>query len=80
VSKSRWRDVLSVLIHARKVSQLPVRNDHGYYDEVEPQLSSSSEFGAYIRDRSAAWSQHMQRQRTRRAGRGRHPRLSPSGD
>jgi phospholipase C len=54
-------------LHARRVSQLPIRNEHGYYDEEEPDLATSADFGAFIRDHTAAWSQHRQRQLTRRA-------------
>jgi phospholipase C len=48
-------------IHAKKLSQLPIRNDQGTYDHTPPDMSSSAEVGDYIRGRSAAWSQHIDR-------------------
>jgi len=57
-------------IHARKVSQLPVRNDQGTYEHTPPDLSSTESIGDYIQARTAAWSQHLQRVRQRRAGTG----------
>jgi len=59
-------------LHADRVAKLPIRNDHGYYEEVpSPTPSSSGEVGDFIRDRTAAWSQHLQRQAHRRAQRHR---------
>jgi phospholipase C len=66
-------------LHARRVSQLPIRNDHGYYDSEEPDLATSADFGSFIRDRTAAWSQHRQRQLTRRA-RNNPPPASPTAE
>jgi len=55
------------LIHAAKVSELPLRNDQGSYDRhTPPDLSSSAAIGDYIHSRTAAWSQHLQRRRRRR--------------
>jgi phospholipase C len=54
-------------IHASRVSQLAVRNDRGSYDHIPPDLSSSAEIGDYIQSRTAAWTQHLQRVRQRRA-------------
>lgn len=45
----------------RKLAQLPIRNDQGTYDHTPPDLSSSAAVGDYIRGRSAAWSQHVDR-------------------
>lgn len=55
-------------IHASKVAKLPIRNDQGSYDQhVPPDLSSSALLGDYIQARTAAWTQHLQRQRQRRS-------------
>lgn len=55
------------LVQAAKVAALPVRNDHGFYEEATPDVSTAGHLGDFIRDRHAAWSQHMQRQRRRAA-------------
>jgi phospholipase C len=52
-------------IHAARLSHLPIRNTQGGYDHTPPDLSSSAAIGDYISNRSAAWSQHVQRSRTR---------------
>lgn len=45
------------LIHAERIANLPIRNQHGYYDATPPTLpNSSAEIGNFIRDRSAAWN------------------------
>jgi phospholipase C len=49
------------LVHARRLSQLPIRNDQGTYDHAPPDLSSPRAVGDYIRGRSAAWSQQVTR-------------------
>lgn len=54
-------------IHATRVSQLPVRNSEGSYDHRPPDLSSSAQICDYIQARTAAWTQHLQRIRQRRA-------------
>ena len=54
-------------IHAIKVSQLPLRNEQGGYDHTAPDLSSASAINDYIQSRTAAWTQHLQRTRQRRA-------------
>jgi|HubBroStandDraft_1064217.scaffolds.fasta_scaffold03238_2 phospholipase C len=46
-------------VHARRVSQLPVPNDHGTLDHTPPDLSTSAAIGDYIRGRTAAWKQHQ---------------------
>jgi phospholipase C len=57
-------------IHAAKVAALPIRNEKGSYDQhTPPDLSSSSAISDYIQMRTAAWTQHLQRQRQRRAQR-----------
>lgn len=48
-------------IHALRLSQLPIRNDQGTYDHTPPDLSSTRALGDYIRGRSAAWSQLVDR-------------------
>jgi len=56
------------LLHAKKVADLPLRNDQGIYDEhAPPDLSSSAQIGDYIQARTAAWTQHLQRERERRS-------------
>jgi phospholipase C len=56
-------------LQAARVAALPVRNEKGHYD-VEPDAlpDSTADLTNFIRDRSAAWSQHIQRQRNRRGG------------
>jgi phospholipase C len=54
-------------IHATKVSQLPLRNEQGAYDHTPPDVSSTSAINDYIQSRTAAWTQHLQRTRQRRA-------------
>jgi phospholipase C len=55
-------------LHAHRVSLLPIRNEQGTYDQhTPPDLSSSAAIGDYIQMRTAAWTQHVQRQRTRAA-------------
>jgi phospholipase C len=51
-------------IHARRVSQLPVPNDHGTFSHTPPDLSTSDAIGDYIRARTAAWKQHRGRRRS----------------
>jgi phospholipase C len=54
-------------IHAAKVSQLPLRNDQGSYDQhTPPDLSSGAAIRDYIQMRTAAWKEHLQRLRQRR--------------
>ncbi|WP_158918451.1 alkaline phosphatase family protein [Caulobacter sp. S45] len=53
-------------IHTSRVARLPIRNEQGYYTEAVTQPGSSAEVGDFIRDRTAAWSQHVARQRRRR--------------
>jgi phospholipase C len=56
-------------IHAHKVSLLPLRNDQGSYDRhTPPDLSTSAKIGDYIQGRTAAWTQHLERRRAKRAG------------
>ena len=59
-------------IHAARVAALPVRNEKGHYVESLPDLSSTAELGNFIRDRSAAWKEHVQRQRQRKSAESPH--------
>jgi phospholipase C len=52
-------------IHARRVSQLSVPNDHGTFGHTPPDLSTSDAIGDYIRARTAAWKQHKGHRRVR---------------
>ena len=52
-------------IQAARVAALPIRNEKGHYEEASPVLTSANEFSDFIRDRSAAWKQHVERQRRR---------------
>jgi phospholipase C len=54
-------------LYARKVSLLPIRNDKGSYDQhTPPELSSTDAINDYIQSRTAAWKEHLRRQRQRR--------------
>jgi len=53
-------------IHAARVAALPIRNEKGHYEEASPDLSSTAELSNFIRDRTAAWKEHLRRQRDRR--------------
>ena len=56
-------------IHANHVSHLPLRNDKGVYErQSRPNLTSSADIGEYVQMRTAAWTQHLERQRARRSG------------
>ena len=66
-------------LHARKVAMLPLRNDQGSYDRhTPPDLSSSAAIGDYIQMRTAAWKEHLHRQRARRAAHAAKRRTSRS--
>jgi phospholipase C len=52
-------------LQATRVAALPIRNEKGHYRETPPALATASEVGDFIRDRTAAWNQHMQRLRQR---------------
>jgi phospholipase C len=65
-------------LHAAKVAALPVRNEKGHYEEASPNLTSSSEVSDFIRDRTAAWKEHVRRQKQRRGPHGGgHPHTPP---
>lgn len=56
-------------LHAARIAALPLRNEQGHYEEADAssdQSASSADVANFIRDRSAAWHQHVQRQRQRR--------------
>jgi phospholipase C len=57
------------LVQAAKVAALPVRNEHGFYEEADPGLETAAELSDFIRDRGAAWREHIQRQKARAAAR-----------
>lgn len=50
-------------IHATRVSQLMVPNDHGTFGHTPPDLSTSAQVADYIRGRTAAWKQHRSHRR-----------------
>ena len=52
-------------IHAAKVAALPIRNEKGHYEETRaaPVLTSAAELADFIGDRTAAWTQHLERPR-----------------
>ncbi|HEY7888121.1 MAG TPA: alkaline phosphatase family protein [Steroidobacteraceae bacterium] len=58
-------------IHAALVAALPLRNQQGYYpeDTPVPTFASSSDLSDFVRDRTAAWKEHVQRQMRRRSER-----------
>jgi phospholipase C len=61
-------------IHADRVAALPLRNAAGTYGHhTPPDLSSSAAINDYIQMRTAAWKEHVQRLRRRRAAAGTHP-------
>ena len=53
-------------IYATRIAALPVRNEKGHYEEASPVVTSAAELSDFIRDRTAAWKLHIQRQRQRR--------------
>lgn len=53
-------------IQAARVAALPVRNEKGYYEQAAPVLTSTAELSNFIRDRSAAWKEHVGRRQRRR--------------
>jgi phospholipase C len=63
-------------IQAARVAALPIRNEKGHYDESvdPPTFASSADLSTFIRDRMAAWKDHIARQRQRRAQAGGAPR------
>jgi phospholipase C len=64
-------------IHAALVAALPVRNQQGYYpeDTPVPTFASSSDLSDFVRDRTAAWKEHVARQKMRRSK--SHPSAHP---
>jgi phospholipase C len=53
-------------VQAAQVAALPLRNQKGFYTEASSIPASAGDLGDFIRDRTAAWTQHMQRQQSRR--------------
>lgn len=56
-------------IHAMRVAALPIRSEKGHYEEATPDLTSASTVSNFIRDRGAAWKEHVQRRDQRRSHR-----------
>lgn len=52
-------------IHAARVAALPIRSEKGHYEQASPNLTSAAEVSDFIRDRTAAWKEHLRRQRAR---------------
>ncbi|MBN3762262.1 alkaline phosphatase family protein [Burkholderia sp. Ac-20365] len=52
-------------IHAARVAALPLRSEKGHYEQATPSLTSAAEVSDFIRDRTAAWKEHLRRQRQR---------------
>ena len=50
-------------IHAWRVSKLPIPDEHGRVAHVQPPLDTSAQIGEYIRDRMAAWDDHLHKTR-----------------
>ncbi|CAN7670698.1 phosphoesterase [Trinickia sp. LjRoot230] len=48
-------------IHAWRVSTLPIPDETGRVAHVEPQLATSAQIGEYIRERMAAWDDHLRK-------------------
>ena len=57
------------LVHAALVANLPVRNQQGYYPEEvsPPTFASASDLSDFVRDRTAAWKEHVRRRNQRQA-------------
>ena len=67
-------------IHAKRVSELPLRNDKGIYERgTPPNLSSSEDIADYVQSHMAAWTQHLERRRARRVWRTHSGTASGSG-
>lgn len=66
-------------IHAARVAQLPIRNEKGHYEEQidPPVFASTADLSDFIRDRTAAWKEHLQRRRTRREHAAQHVAAPP---
>ena len=60
-------------IQARRIAALPIRNEKGHYEEASPNFDTAGDLSDFIRDHSAAWTQHVERQRRRRRRRGPAP-------
>ncbi|HUA23924.1 MAG TPA: alkaline phosphatase family protein [Steroidobacteraceae bacterium] len=56
-------------VRAALVAALPVRNAHGHYPEdvTPPSFASASDLSDFVRDRTAAWKEHVRR-RSRQQG------------
>jgi phospholipase C len=58
-------------IHAALVAALPVRNQQGHYPEdvPVPTFASALDLSDFVRDRTAAWKEHVRRRKQRRVER-----------
>jgi phospholipase C len=50
-------------IHAARIAALPLRSEKGHYEEASPDLATAADVGNFIRDRTAAWKEHLRRRR-----------------
>jgi phospholipase C len=65
-------------LQAARVAMLPVRNEKGIFEEATPDVSSTAAVSNFIRDRTAAWKEHVQRRNQRRSHGGiKKPRPRP---
>jgi len=48
-------------VHATRVSQLPLPDEHGHFKHTPPIFSTSGEIHDYIEGRTAAWNDHLRR-------------------
>ena len=56
-------------VHAALVARLPIRNQQGHYPEdvPAPAFASASDLSDFVRDRTAAWKEHVRRRNQRRS-------------
>ncbi|MBS0362966.1 MAG: phosphoesterase [Proteobacteria bacterium] len=45
------------------VAALPIPNEYGTYDHDQPTLTTAHDYAEYIRDRTAAWEDHVERRK-----------------
>jgi phospholipase C len=51
------------MIHAERVSKLPIPDAFGHYQHTPPELSTSAAMHDYVEGRTALWDQHLLRRR-----------------
>jgi phospholipase C len=68
-------------IHAARVAALPIRNEKGHYpeDAQVPVFASTADLSDFVRDRTAAWKEHVQRQKRRRTAQAAGEGAAPGG-